>query len=378
MYSVSAYALMMADRPRMESYAEALRRSPVRGGNVLDLGTGGGVFAILACKLGARRVYAIEPSDVIQLAREIAKTNGCADRIEFIQNISTKVELPERVDIIISDLRGVLPLFHKHIPSIIDARERFLAPQGVLIPQRDTLWATIVTAPELYDPYMSPWTETYGFDQRAARNIVANSWWKGVIPPENVLAIPQQWADLDYRSIQSANASGEINLTITKSGIAHGIAVWFDAVLSEGVGFSNAGRPDSLYKNAFFPLPSPIVLAENDRIVVKLEVKYVGNDEVWKWETIHKDEKGKIQEQFIQSTFLGAMLSPQSIRKAAADFVPELSEEGKVDSMVLDRMKAGKALREIASEIHVNFPKRFKTWAEALAHVGTLSQKYSS
>src|SRR6185503_18642477 len=107
---------------------------------VMDLGSGPGVFALLACKLGARRVYAVEPSNVIGLAREAADANGCADRIQFFEKLSTEITLDEPATIIISDLRGVLPWFQQHIPSMIDARKRLLASGGTLIPQRDTVW----------------------------------------------------------------------------------------------------------------------------------------------------------------------------------------------------------------------------------------------
>jgi protein arginine N-methyltransferase 1 len=107
---------------------------------VLDLGVGTGIFALLACQMGARRVYAIEPDDSIQVARDLAAANGCADRMEFFQALSTQVNLPEQADVIVSDIRRPLPLFGLPLPAIIDARRRLLAPGGVLIPRTDTLW----------------------------------------------------------------------------------------------------------------------------------------------------------------------------------------------------------------------------------------------
>ena len=123
MYSLHFYGQMLADAPRMEAYAAALRQAVTPDSVVMDLGCGPGVFALLACKLGARRVYAVEPDNVVGLAREAAAANGFADRIEFFDKLSTEIALPEPATIIISDLRGVLPLFQQHIPSIIDARE---------------------------------------------------------------------------------------------------------------------------------------------------------------------------------------------------------------------------------------------------------------
>src|SRR5688572_27173656 len=147
MYSLAAYGKMIVDAARMDAYVRALRKAIRPGAVVVDLGCGPGLFALIACQLGARRVFAIEPNDVIQVARDAAREHGLSDRIEFIQELSKKVTLPKRADVIVSDLRGVLPWFGQHIDSIIDARSRFLAPDGVLIPARDRVWVTIADVP---------------------------------------------------------------------------------------------------------------------------------------------------------------------------------------------------------------------------------------
>jgi len=74
----------------------------------------------------------------------LAAANGFTDRIEFFQNDSRKTELPERVNVIVSDLRGVLPLYDQLIPSLEDARRRLLATGGIMIPMRDTLKAAVM------------------------------------------------------------------------------------------------------------------------------------------------------------------------------------------------------------------------------------------
>src|SRR5215207_7060529 len=151
MYSISGYGSMIADRVRIDAYAKALRQAVSPGAVVIDIGTGTGFFAMLACQFGARRVYAVEPDDSIQLAREAAAANGYADRIEFIQDYSTAVSLPERADVIISDMRDLLPLFHRHIPSIVDARTRLLKDCGALIPREDRVWVALAEHGELYE-----------------------------------------------------------------------------------------------------------------------------------------------------------------------------------------------------------------------------------
>src|SRR5579859_3580919 len=116
MYNILNYGSMVSDPVRMNAYADALRRVVTPNSVVLDIGTGPGFFAILACQLGARRVVAIEPDNVVEIARRVAAANHCADKIEFIQDLSFNVSLAERADVIVSDLRGVLPWFQKHLP----------------------------------------------------------------------------------------------------------------------------------------------------------------------------------------------------------------------------------------------------------------------
>ena len=159
MYTISQYGNMYMDKARMNAYAAALQDAVTPSSIVLDIGAGTGIFSLLACRYGARRVYAVEPDDAINLARETAAANGYSDRITFIQSLSTKVALPERADVIISDLSGRLPFFGQHIPAIIDARNRFLAPGGVLIAKQDYLRAAIIETSQQYDKLTGPWSE---------------------------------------------------------------------------------------------------------------------------------------------------------------------------------------------------------------------------
>ena len=150
MYTLADYAGMLADAIRIDAYAAALRQAVRADSIVADLGAGIGTFALLAARFGARKIYAIEPDDAIHLGRAIATASGLADRIDFIQARSTDVILAERATIIVSDMRGTLPQFERHIPAIADAHQRLLAEGGVLIPCRDRLWAAIIDAPEVY------------------------------------------------------------------------------------------------------------------------------------------------------------------------------------------------------------------------------------
>lgn len=381
MYSISGYGSMIADKGRMDAYVKALRQSVKPDSVVLDIGTGTGIFALLACQFGAKKVYAIEPSDAINVAKEIAAANGYSDRITFIQKISTQVQLPEPADVIISDLRGILPLFQQHIPSIVDARQRLLAPGGILIPQRDTLWAAVVEAPHLYDRILQVWENNpYQLNVSAARQIVTNNWGKGWVNGAQLLAVPQYWATLDYASIENPDVSAEIFWTVARSGTGHGLSVWFDASLAEGIGFSNApGMPEMIYSMAFFPWSNPVLLKAGDKVSVRLQANLVGEEYIWSWNTSisDRDDPKQVKAKFQQSTFFGTPLSIAELRKTAASYLPKLNEDGEIDKLILDLMSSGMAQGDIAREISAKFPARFPKWENALTRVGAISKRYT-
>jgi protein arginine N-methyltransferase 1 len=306
MYDITDYGQMLADQVRMDPYAFALKTAVTSQSVVLDIGTSIGIHALLACKFGARKVYAIEPNDAINLAQQLAEVNGYADRIEFIQDISTNITLLESADVIVSDLRGVLPLFDQHIPTIIDARQRHLAPNGVLIPQRDTLWVSVVNATSIYRSMLKPWNDAYGFDMHPAREIVRNQWRHDdtdLIRAGNLLTTPDQWAVLDYTTIAHPDvASNLIEQTVIRDGIAHGLLLWFDAELADGIGFSNAPhaqRPADVYGRGFFPFAEPIPLVAGDTILLEIEAKLGEDGYLWRWRT--RIDNKRLQIDFDQS-----------------------------------------------------------------------------
>lgn len=380
MYSLGAYGSMIADRVRVDAYARALRQHVREGSVVAEIGTGPGIFAVLACQLGAARVYAIESTAVIQVAREVAAANGCTDKIEFYEALSERVTLPTRADVIVSDLRGVLPALGRHLPAIVDARRRFLSPGGALIPRRDTLWAAIVETPENYGQIVNPW-ECNSLDQdlSPARRLIVNDLQKVRITPEQLLTSQQLWTTLEYYSLEEHDVRGTLHWQVRRPGTGHGILVWFDADLAEGIGFSNApGAPETIYGSLFFPWTYPVALASGQEVTVSLEADLVEDDYIWRWNTSVEASQGSSDARinFEQSTLTGPVLSVAQLLKGAADHIPRLSEEGCLRHRALELMDGRTSLDEIARRLLTDFPEHFRRWEQALAYAGALSQEY--
>lgn len=376
-YSLSGYGRMVSDRVRMGAYEAALRAAVRPGSVVVDLGTGTGVFACLACRLGARKVYAIDPSDVVRVAREVAAANGVADRIEFFQAASRSVELPERADVVVSDLRGVLPPFGRHFADLADARRRFLRPGGVLIPLRDRVRACVVEAPEVWARIVAPRDEeAFGLDMAAARRAAADGWHKARFEPGMLLAEPAEWAAVDYLDPEAFPLDRALEWEAAREGTGHGVAAWFDAELAPGVGFSNApGAPPALYGQAFFPWPEPVPLAAGDRVRVHLRAVPAGDDYAWTWSTRVTDPGGAEKACFDSSTIRSALPSLDRLRRGMPDHVPRLDVDGEVQREVLARMDGTRTVAEIAAELAALFPGVFPTSQSAVERVARLSRE---
>ena len=372
-YSLRDYGSMIGDDVRAEAYARAMRQVIRPGDVVLDLGAGTGIFSLLACRLGARQVHACDTNPALQVARELARGNGFGDRITCHDGRSDKLTLPERVDVIVSDLRGVLPLHGRHLPTLIDARTRHLKPGGTLLPQRDRLWVALAETAEEHQRAVTPWGKNdFEFDLGPWSSLLANAWGPAQAQSSQLASPPALWAELDYRTITSPDVKNHVTCTASGAAEVHGFFLWFDATIADSVTFS--GGPDAPkmpYGCGFFPWPRPVTVKAGDAVEIDIDATLVGDEYTWTWRTRLGDTR------FTQSTFFGACLSPETLRKRGAGHVPDLNEEGRVTLRVLEALGQRRPLGQIAEALLVEFPNRFTNRAECLGFVGNLSSKYS-
>lgn len=373
---------MIVDVERFRAYQQAIASAVRPGDAVAEIGCGPGVFSLLACQAGARRVYAIDTAPVVEIGRQLAALNGFSDRIEFIQNDSRKTSLPERVNVIISDVRGAVPLFEHAISIIEDARKRFLTDDGTLIPQRDTLKAAIIEAPVQYERIISPWRTLdphLPLDLSAPLNLVVNQeYYHLYFRPEQLLTEPQSWCVLDYQRGAAKNGAAELNFRTARPGNGHGICIWFDAELLSDFGYSTGpGTPTTgISGQLFLPWPEPTPLLEGQAVKVVLHADLVRNDYVWRWES-KIDSVGQVARHFRQSSLQGANFTLPSLRRQAADFAPALSERGRADRWLLQAMDGKTSLQRIAESAAQTFPDIFPRWEDALRRAAELAKQFS-
>lgn len=380
-YDIASFGAMIECEPRMATYAEALRQAITPGCTVIDIGAGFGIFSMLACKYGAGSVIAIEPDPSAELLMPMARANGCADRITVIRDLSTRYTPPTKADVIVSDIRGVLPLFEHLIPTIIDARERLLAPGGRLIPMRDVIRVALVHAPEHYLPCERPWLKNnYGLDLTEGHRFAVNIRARASMKPEALMAEPCDLAVLDYHTIADPSVDSTVEFTAERTQTAHGLLLWFDADLAEGVQFSNSPRATELiYKQQFLPFERPVKIAAGERLRARVRAMFQDGDYIVSWDTdIAASALREAPVSFRQSTFKGAVFTPARLRPHAHDQVPATTAQIMIDRDCLSLVGEDRTLEDIALALMEQHPGAFGSAKAALDHVTKLLERYRS
>jgi type I protein arginine methyltransferase len=350
MYTVLDYGRMAADGVRMDAYARAIAAAVKPGSVVVDIGAGTGIFSILAARAGAKRVHAIEPNPAIWLVPELARENGVSDRITVHHASSLDVTLDERADVVISDMRGTSPLHGDHIRAIRDARERFLAPGGALIPQHDRLFVALVENDELTRALARGWLafDRLGLSASAAKTSILNSVYDDRARPLNasdVLSTAASWGALDYATCDGSVVEATVDVSVLRGGKAHGLAIWFDATVADGIGYTSAPGWSLAYARTYLPLADEVSVAAGD--AARITVRADARGGRWAWDT-RITSGASVTADLRQSTFLGAPTSAADLLKQSQAARPERSKEGDRVKRVLEGMNGERTIRDLA------------------------------
>lgn len=380
-YHFTDYCLMLTDEPRVKAYVDALRDAISEDSVVLDLGSGTGFFSFLACKFGAKKVYAVEPNPFIHLSREFASANNCAEKIEFIEKLSTDVEFDEKPDVLVCDLHGTLPFYESSLPTIIDARKRLLKPGGVMIPKRETVYFAIAECRELYEKNVTRFLrEPYEIKMNSARRLLTNRLLNASEYEQNLLSSPEVFAVLDYATLDETDFSANLRFGITQKGTAQGLRGWFECELGENLKTTNSPEhPKSVYGAPFLPFDEAVEVEAGDTAEVSVGARHEKGEYVWDWRAkiYAGGDSSQPKAEFQQSTLLGLFIPPKDMLKQSEYFVPKQNSDAKIDLFILRKIDGEMLAGDIADELHAGFPDKFKTFDEASERVWQLLRHYS-
>jgi len=302
---------MALDEVRNRAYAQALRRVITPESVVLDLGAGLGTLGLLAAKLGARRVYLVEPEDVASYAREIARANGLSDRVQVFQGRLEDVVLPGPVDVITSVMTGNFLVEEDLLPTLFRARDLYLKAGGVMLPSEGVMEVAPVSHPQLQAEVFGPLERDHlGLDVSCLREPLANTirWGRRRLGEATPLAPPTDLFPLEFTTAATAACDAEVTLKATASGPLHGWLGWFRMRLGNEWLSTSPYEAPVHWRAAYLPVCEPRDVVPGERLTLRVQRPERGP---WTWTT------GVGQHEQRQSTFFGMPLTLETLARRA-------------------------------------------------------------
>ncbi|XP_054621164.1 protein arginine N-methyltransferase 6 [Dunckerocampus dactyliophorus] len=274
---VTIHEEMIADHVRTNTYRLAIltNSESIRGKVVLDVGAGTGVLSMFCVQAGAKKVYAVEACSIAEQAVKIIKHNSMDDTIQVIRGTVETVELPEMVDVIVSEWMGYALLHESMLNSVLYARDKWLKnPGGVILPNKAELFITPISEPVVEDRLYFWYTlkDKYGVDMSCmsdfARKCIKNSDISvSPVTAEDVLSHPARFAELDLYTAtveQMRSVKGHFRCESFGSAAVNAFCVYFTVsfpcpdkpqalVLS-----TSPFKPETHWKQAVLYLDEPV------------------------------------------------------------------------------------------------------------------------
>lgn len=278
------HASLLADVERVDRFRDAIHAVVRPGDVVVDIGTGTGLLAYFACQAGAARVFAIEEGRIIGLARELALLNRFADRVEFFNEHSSRVELPEPADVLITETLWNFGIGEGMIGSLADARRRMLKPGARVIPGVVELHVVPVQIDRIYSRLHGRPPDRHDLDLSPIRHYQVNNVHMPHLDADGFLAAPALLLRTELDESATPDFEAGVTVAITGPGVMHGTCGWFRAHLAPGIVLDN--EPPSVHSSwahAFFPLQNPIAVLPEDEVAIHIETAADGS--VWRWRT---------------------------------------------------------------------------------------------
>ena len=313
---------MFCDKTRNAYYQNALRNAVTPKSVILDLGAGLGELGMIALSEGADKVYLVEPASVADITEIIVKENGLKNQVTCIKGKIEDVELPEKVDVIISVFTGNFLLSEDLLPSLFYARDKYLREGGRLIPDRAKMFVSAVCMPEFYEKHIDCWIDTEsGIDYSKVRDYAVNSIYAYRHKNKNdllILSPPAELVELDFMQATNASCHSTVEIEITQDGTLHGWLGWFDARMGEKWLSTSPLGEKMHWGQIFLPMEHPLEVKQGTVIVLTIDRPEFGE---WSWFVEVNGKKEK------HSTFLSEPISIDKVTKLSNSYIPKLSKK---------------------------------------------------
>ena len=247
---------MMNEQHRNSAYFEALKAVVTPDSTVFEIGTGSGLLAMMAAKLGAKQVTTCESMPLIaKTAQQIIQDNHFEKTIKIIAKKSTDInvgaDLKAQADILVSEIFSSELLGEHVLPSLEDAKKRLLKPNGKVIPAAGSIVVALFTGEDIRRNLLVD--DAFGFNLQGFNKIVSN---KRMIARNdlNIELLSDSVAafSFDFEGANTFPAQIKtLQITVKTAGLCYGLVQWIrlDMNGDEKVMFENHPSQTSKVSN---------------------------------------------------------------------------------------------------------------------------------
>ena len=222
---------MMNEQHRNQAYFDALKAVVRKDSSVFEIGTGSGLLAMMAAKLGAKQVVTCESVPLIaETAQQIVKDNQFEKTIKVVikksTDISIGVELEAKADILVSEIFSSELLGEHVLPSLEDAKRRLLKPNGKVIPAAGSIMIALFTGDDIKRNLLVE--DAFGFNLQGFNKIVSQ---KRMIARNdlNIELLSDGIAafNFDFEGESAFPAQTKsLEISVKNSGLCYGLVQW--------------------------------------------------------------------------------------------------------------------------------------------------------
>ena len=255
----------------------------------MDIGSGTGLWAIAAARLGALRVVAIEQDEMLRpIIRKLAARNGVSDRIEIVTGDSRQVKVSGKFDVIITETVGNEAFDEGIVPIIIDARKRFLKKTGVVIPQAIAAVAAPAHLTKADESFPAGLKLDYRYLELLNLDIPKNI---NDSTRVELLGKPATLTHVDLQTVRELPALSQMTCSwkLKDASLLNCLVLWAEVLLTKGVSLRTF--PDT---RSWTPICLPLQPLEEGPAVIDCSVTMSNRHYYWTV-THHKNGKQQVQ-----------------------------------------------------------------------------------
>jgi len=271
----SIHEEMLKDDVRTKTYEMAIKQNPhlFEGKIVLDVGCGTGVLSMFAAQAGAKHVYAVDCSSIIDQARAIIKLNNFEDKITLIQGKIEEIELPvATVDVLLSEWLGYCLLYESMLDSVLFARDKWLVPNGIVYPDKAVLYIAAIEDGAVKKERIDFWEDVYGFNMQPLKEIAIKEPVVDVVDAKALVtdSVPVLTLDILTCTKEDLAFKNPFKLKAQRNDYIHGLVTYFECAFTQvhkPIGFSTA--PFARYthwKQTIFYLRETLTICNRETI----------------------------------------------------------------------------------------------------------------